>query len=127
MAARVGLAGVSAVQWHWVAGVVVLLLVALWWRSGLARALLSGGVLAYRHGLWVYRASGSVRKLRLQQAWPSALWVTLRFHEASQASPGNFLEITIWKPGLAPRAWQQLCMQVAQDLQFPNGGQLDRT
>ncbi|NLZ11882.1 MAG: hypothetical protein GX086_11185 [Alcaligenaceae bacterium] len=128
------LASLSAAQWHWVAGSVVPLVLALGWvhrrREGTSCRPVSGyrrGVLGYRGGAWVYRVPGRTYGVQLRQAWPSAFWVTLRFHETRPAGPDVFLEVTIWKPGLAPGAWQQLCMQVTQDLQFPNGGQFDRT
>lgn len=127
MAVLVAMAVASAAQWHWAAAVVVVVFILLWWRSGRAGAIVSGGVLGYRRGLWVYRTPGHCRVLQLRQAWPCALWVTLRFHDAGRGHPDVFTEVTIWKPGLPPRAWQQLCMHVAQDLQFPIGGQFDRT
>ena len=104
-----------------------LLLFLLWWRGSGARGVFTSGVLSRRQGYWVYRQPGRTRFLHLQQAWPSSLWMTLRFQSESAESMSAF-EITVYKSGLKPKAWQHLCLQVAQDLQFPNsGGQLDRT
>ena len=126
--------GCLSVAWlHWAAGLILLACIVVWYRSAVERGLWSCGILLRTQGGWHYRQAWSTRHVRLSRAWFSPLWITLRFESSadnaivsSTESSGATFEITLCKSGLPVGAWQRLCMQVTQDLQFPNGGQLDR-
>lgn len=104
---------------HWALMPLVAAFLLVWRRTRAARALLARGQLAYTPAGWSYRANaGTPCAVSLSRAWLGPAFVTLGFQSQSSAGSVQAFEITLFKAGLGPRAWQRLCLLVTQDLQF---------
>ena len=72
-------------------------------------------------GAWQLASRGTGRPLHLFHAWQAFAWMTLRLRD-SAAPAARPLQLTVWKFGLPPQAWRELCVCVARQAAMQERG-----
>ncbi|MGB3287757.1 MAG: hypothetical protein WBA83_00635 [Burkholderiaceae bacterium] len=97
------------------------------WRMGLSGGVSGAGLPAIDtlslddSGAWRLASHGAGRPLHLFHVWQAFAWITMRLRDgaAPEAAP---VQLTVWKFGLASRAWRELCICVARQAAMPERG-----
>lgn len=72
-------------------------------------------------GAWQLASRGAGRPLHLLHVWHAFAWMTLKLSE-NAVPAGRPLQLTVWKFGLPPQAWRDLCVCVARQTAMPQRG-----